>query len=347
MPVTQRGWSLNSYALSKVWFRTKCVDMRSCDIVKITSLCKSWLYQDMLAKPEEMILHRPHHQGGLGLHSVKYKALAGYITTYLQTAANPKYIPNLLHSQLYKKHVLGEDVPSAPEQLPPYLSPELFSIIKKVKDESPLNIVTMNEKDWTRLLTEDFVTMIPGPGNNIPRLLTPCRAELASPATDWSLSWAACRQPGVPPELASFLWKMMLNLLCTQAKLQRMGTAQSANCKMQGCSEAGTLVHELFTCSKNDGVGQQLLHCLQQFVPGIQHEAALRLEHGEVDQEVSLPLTLVTAITLQAIWKERENRTKVRPYRVRAELEQYINLLRTTRHTNTTNMLETLLNLLF
>ena len=27
MPVTQRGWSLNSYALYKVWFKTKCVDL--------------------------------------------------------------------------------------------------------------------------------------------------------------------------------------------------------------------------------------------------------------------------------------------------------------------------------
>ena len=73
MAITQRGWSLNIYALSKVWFRTKCVDLRVCDIKKITSLCKSWLYQDMFAKPEEFILHRPHHYGGLGLHSVKYK----------------------------------------------------------------------------------------------------------------------------------------------------------------------------------------------------------------------------------------------------------------------------------
>ena len=126
MPVTQRGWSINSFALSKIWFRTKCVDLRSCDIVKITSLCKSWLYQDMLAKPEEMVLHRPHQQGGLGLHSVKYKAIAGYITTYLPTSANSQYIPNLLHSLLFKKHVPGKDVPGVPDQLPPYFTPKLL-----------------------------------------------------------------------------------------------------------------------------------------------------------------------------------------------------------------------------
>jgi hypothetical protein len=73
MPITQRGWSLNSYVLSKVCFCTRCLDLRVCDIKRITSTCKSWLYQDMFAKPEEMVIHRPHDYGGLGLHSVKYK----------------------------------------------------------------------------------------------------------------------------------------------------------------------------------------------------------------------------------------------------------------------------------
>ena len=155
MPVTQRGWSINSFALSKVWFRTRCVDLRVCDMKNITSNCKSWLYQDMFAKPEEKVIHRPHHYGGLGMHSVKYKALAGFITTFLQTAANPSFRQNLLHSQLFRKHVLGEDVPGAPAVSPPYLTDEIFSIIRKVNDTSPLNIITMKEKDWTRLLTED------------------------------------------------------------------------------------------------------------------------------------------------------------------------------------------------
>ena len=87
LPMTQRGWSLNAYALSKVWFRAKSVDLRVCDLKNISSSCKSWLYQDMLIKPEEMLLHRPPSYGGLGLHPVKQKALAGFISTFIQTAA--------------------------------------------------------------------------------------------------------------------------------------------------------------------------------------------------------------------------------------------------------------------
>ena len=108
LPITQRGWSLNTYALSKVWFKAKSVDLRVADIKNITSSCKSWLYQDMLLKPEEMLLHRPPSYGGLGLHSVKCKALAGFISTFMQTAANPRFQPSLLHNLLYRKHVLLE-----------------------------------------------------------------------------------------------------------------------------------------------------------------------------------------------------------------------------------------------
>ena len=101
------------------------IDLRVCDIKSITSNCKSRLYQDMFAKPEEMILHRPHYYGGLGMHSVKYKALAGFITTFLQSAANSLFRQNLLHNQLYRKHVLAEDVPDAPTTNPPYLTDDI------------------------------------------------------------------------------------------------------------------------------------------------------------------------------------------------------------------------------
>ena len=61
LPITQRCWSLNCHALSKVWFRARCVDLRVCDTKAIMSSCKSWLYQDMFEKPAETVLHRPPH----------------------------------------------------------------------------------------------------------------------------------------------------------------------------------------------------------------------------------------------------------------------------------------------
>ena len=57
----------------------------------------------------------------------------------------------------------------------------------------------------------------------------------------------------------------------------------------------------------------------------------LHLDRGDADDELSLPLTLLSAITLRYIWKARDKGTTIRSYKVRAELEQYVTLLRTTR----------------
>ena len=44
MPLTMRGWSMNTYCLTKVWFRAHSVDLRLHDITKINSHVKSWVY---------------------------------------------------------------------------------------------------------------------------------------------------------------------------------------------------------------------------------------------------------------------------------------------------------------
>ena len=346
LPITQRGWSLNAHALAKVWFRAKSVDLRVCDLKSITSTCKSWLYQDMLIKPEEMLLHRPSHYGGLGLHHVKQKALAGFISTFIQTAANPKYQSNLLHTLLYRKYVLEEDhVDGVPTQLPPYLSEDFFSIIRKVKNQPSFNIVNMTEKDWSRTLTEDEVTMRTNPETGL-KAFRPCKAELNSISTDWDLSWALCRQQGMAPDLSSFLWKMLLDLLCTQQRLNRIGASPSDLCKL--CTtEIGTLEHELIICSHNANTGYKLVTCLQTYVPTITAKTLLHLQLANLEVSMQLPLTILLAVTLASIWKQRITNSRVCAYQVRSQLEQAVNLLRTTRLPDADETLKTLQKQMF
>ena len=103
MPLIQRPWSANSFALSKVWYKCKCIDLRVADISSITSKIKTWLLADQLEKPQEMILYRPVLYGGLGLHHVKFKSLALLIHSFLETSTNPKYNHNLFHTSLYSR----------------------------------------------------------------------------------------------------------------------------------------------------------------------------------------------------------------------------------------------------
>ena len=153
MPLVCRPFSLNCYCLSKAWFRSHSVDLRVGDITAYTSACKAWLYQDMLEKPSELLLYRPTEEGGLGLHHVQSKALAGLITTFLQTAANPRFQTSLYHSLLYRRFCLLDD--TVPElQPPPYYSMAFFNIIKDVLVNSPLNPIQLSFKQWYRHLLE-------------------------------------------------------------------------------------------------------------------------------------------------------------------------------------------------
>ena len=157
MNLTMRGWSLNTYCLTKTLFLNHSVDLRVQDIKKITSNVKRWLYGDMLLKPEEIIMSRPTSFGGLSVHNVGVKALAGLITTFLETACNPKYRRSLYHSNLFRLNVLDDN--SIPDPgFPPFYSKNFFQVIKKVHTESALNVCVMSEGQWYRLLMEDNVT---------------------------------------------------------------------------------------------------------------------------------------------------------------------------------------------
>ena len=203
----------------------------------------------------------------------------------------------------------------------------------------------MTEKKWTKILTEDFITMEVNQDTNSSQFRQ-CRSELASPTTDWTLSWTLCRRPGIPPDMASFLWKMLHNLFSTQERLHRLGYSPSALCK-QSKLVTVSLQHELLECSHNDHVGEHLLGCLQTYVPGLSAATLLRLEFTSLDENMELPTTIITAVTLGYIWKARLTSSRIRAYHVRSELEQTINLLRTTRLVNTSTSLKTLANQMF
>ena len=167
----------------------------------------------------------------------------------------------------------------------------------------------------------------------------PCKSEMANPSTDWQLSWSLSRQQGIHPDMASFLWKMIHNLLSTQDRLHRLGASPSPDCTH--CKESyGTLRHELVECSNNNNVGQLLTSCLQTYLPDLTSSSLLRLEFPSLDENRELSSTILTAVTLGVVWKERQTSSIVRANQVRSEIELTIALLRTTRLSNISLVLE-------
>ena len=57
MDLTSRSHSMNTYCLPKLWFRCSSINLRVCDLAKITSNVKSWIFADQLERPEEVVLY--------------------------------------------------------------------------------------------------------------------------------------------------------------------------------------------------------------------------------------------------------------------------------------------------
>ena len=331
MSLTQRPWSVNSYAISKVWFKCNCIDIRALDSNSVTSKVKAWIFADLLEKPEEMICYRPSSYGGLGLHHVKYKALAMLIHSFLETAANPKYLHNLYHTSLYRYHILmHRDIPDPGH--PPYYSEEFFSIIRSVHQRTPLNITTMSSTQWYTILLEDNITMEVVEETET-RQYKPSRAELASPGTDWRKTWYLARLRGLGPELQSFLWKLLHRLLPTQERISRILKNRSSLCQLCDDQILDDLLHTFFHCKFNAGAGTSLLNCLATHSPSITPHQVLTLNF-DAEESKELSLTWFTGQFLQNIWSTRTKKKQPQLYTIRADLEAKISLLRETRFQN-------------
>ena len=101
MPLTDRAFSVNTYILSKTWFKSATINIKLGDIEVMESKIKSWIYQDLFEKPQSEVLYHKTTQGGLGLADMKQKMTAHLLTTFLQTAINDEYKQNLYHRCLY------------------------------------------------------------------------------------------------------------------------------------------------------------------------------------------------------------------------------------------------------
>ena len=341
MPLSMRPWSVNSYVLSKVWFKCGSVDLRVTDISSIQSSVKSWLYADLLEKPSELVMCRPSSHGGLGVTSVKHKAQAVLIRNFLETAANPIFRRNLFHSILFRYHVL-EDTSVPNPGYPPYYPQTFFDTIKRVHQETPLNVRTISTSEWVRILTEDGLTMHMGPSQIMQYI--PCRSELAFPHNDWELSWKLCRLPGLGSDLASFNFKLLHGLLVTKERMHQLNPNSSPICTL--CPDQATedIQHAMVHCQYNNGAGQKLLSAVQECLHNISPAQLLRFEMPSISADQELSIMILVSTFLMEIWERRLKKQRIRLYDTRAILEARCLLLRETRFKNQVSLLQEMLS---
>ena len=341
MPLTMRPWSINCYVLSKVWFKCGSVDLRVADITSINKSIKSWLYADLLEKPSELVMCRPSTQGGLGVISIKHKSLAILIRTFLETAAIPNFRHNLFHSALFRYHVLGDTTLTNPG-IPPYYSVRFFDYIKQVYDETPLNILTMSIGQWTKHLTEKELKI--AIFENQLRYV-PCRAELRSPDTLWSVSWKTFRLRGLSSDLISFNFKLLHGLLCTRQRLHHLNSV-SPTCVLCNRQIEEDSEHALFWCEFNQNTGRILLQIVSRYTPEVTATMLLKLQLETLDVDLKFQLVWFTSTILQEIWNKRVSKSAIQLFDIRSTLEARCQLLRKNRAVYKTDALTDMINLL-
>ena len=110
MPLTLRAHSLSTWAFSKIFHRCNIFDLRKDDIRKINSSALSFLYADLLEKPQQLAALRRIQDGGLELCDVELRSLSFLIITFIQTSMSEKYNCNIYHQVLLRKYVFEENI---------------------------------------------------------------------------------------------------------------------------------------------------------------------------------------------------------------------------------------------
>ena len=326
MPLTSRPWSLNVYCLSKIWYRTACLDMLLGDSSAITSSIKSWLYQDLLLKPQEMMLYRHPRDGGLGLINIRARAMAILIHTFLTLAINPKFTPNLYLQALYKWHVIGERGITDPGR-PPYFSNYFFELIRDVHTQSSLNIRHMTVKQWYTLLLENGVTHTLSDFSAIP-VIIPSKLEANHLNVDVAIPYRLSRLFGLSPEQKSFLFKWLQGLLPTRERLFRVKKIQSPICL--SCPGQIDNTEHIFLCSKYLHILGPIVQYVKTAVGQINYSklAALDLQLSE---SLELPIVWLLARTLMIIWEDKITNKTITWLQAKAVIEADASLLKETR----------------
>ena len=95
------------------------------------------------------------------------------------------------------------------------------------------------------------------------------------------------------------------------------------------------------------GAGQALLGVVQQILPDLGSERAVRLDFRRIlqtDENLAVQCILLTG--MKYIWETRITRKVLHLFRMRAEIEAEISLLRKTRFSNAAILMENMIRIL-
>ena len=151
---------------------------------------------------------------------------------------------------------------------------------------------------------------------------------------------------GLPSSVSSFLFKMLHQLLPTQDRIRRIGVGDMGQpglcqlCHLQGEDTS----HALFYCHHSLIGAHALLGYIQTRIPNFSVDDALKLRLGEVSEQEEQAVVCTLGTGLMHIWQARLEKKQVYLYKMRAELEAMVSVLRKSRHKNVGEIIASMLN---
>ena len=226
--------------------------------------------------------------------------------------------------------------------IPPYFKGDFFPAIRRIH-ATPLNVANTNLKAIYRFLIEEVTMSEEDTGTGVLKLI-PLRVETGQPANNWEMVWEMARQSKLEPALATFLFKLLHQILPTAERVSRILPNQSPLCTRCKCNPQAveTLEHAMFECSENNGVSTVLLNGLKTILPDLTPNKVLSLNFLP-PEDLNFFFVWSIAYFLSSMWQLRTDKKKVDLIKIRTDMEASIRLLRESRLYQST----AILNLIF
>ena len=157
-----------------------------------------------------------------------------------------------------------------------------------------------------------------------------CKVEEREPENNWQNSFYLARLKGLSPQVKSFNFKLLHQILPLKERLSQILPATSPACPLCRTHEPESIMHALFNCEKNSEAAQYMLQLTRVYDSTISMDKITRLQlNTEVLHE--LPTLLAVCTSLELIWRNRQLKKSTRLYDIRAELESQVLALRKAR----------------
>ena len=162
----------------------------------------------------------------------------------------------------------------------------------------------MSTKKWYQfLLDSELLKETSTDGTQSYRV---CRAERLSPNIDWKITWSKVRFTFFSSSTATFLWKLLHELLTTEERLCNTLGNLLSSCRFGCPGQKATLMHWFFECIQSKAAGSWVLGMVQNSCPLAEGENILKLNFS-----ASNSLFCVTVNALKYIWNIRTLNKKV------------------------------------